>query len=260
MQVLRERLWFSMLRPIAPWLVSLIDGAVRELGEVARSPAVRTAMLWLWPYAGVLVGLDMAAHYGDATGAALPAQFFISQDHSFGEFLEYGLTGSCAVMLWAMWRRLGATAYLAHAVMMVWLTFDNLMEFHEAFGHFVAPWIRLPAGAPVAAHDVGELLFFAAVGGFWLVGLASALFGAQTRAAVHSLIIAGGIAGAAVFGVAVDMMVTWGPHTVAMLDFQTWLEDGGEFAFINLTFLAVVAFYDAEKRRSGRPSGAPALA
>ena len=34
-----------------------------------------------------------------------------------------------------------------------------------------------------------------------------------------------------------------------MLEFQTWLEDGGEFAFINLTFLMVVAFYDAEKRR-----------
>ncbi len=34
-----------------------------------------------------------------------------------------------------------------------------------------------------------------------------------------------------------------------MLEFLIWLEDGGEFAFINLTFLMVVAFYDAEKRR-----------
>jgi hypothetical protein len=54
---------------------------------------------------------------------------------------------------------------------------------------------------------------------------------------------------AAVFGVFVDMLVTWGPHTLAQTDFQAWLEDGGEFAFINFTFLVVVAFFDAEKRR-----------
>jgi hypothetical protein len=74
------------------------------------------------------------------------------------------------------------------------------------------------------------------------------MLGAQPRAAVRSLYIAAGIAGAALFGVFVDMMVTWGPHTVAMLDFQTWLEDGGEFAFINLTFLVVVAFFHEERQ------------
>ena len=63
-----------------------------------------------------------------------------------------------------------------------------------------------------------------------------------------------GIGGAAVFGVAVDMLVTWGPHTIAMLNFETWLEDGGEFAFINLTFMMVVAFFGAERSawRAGR--------
>ncbi|MFA9200813.1 MAG: hypothetical protein ACEQR8_06435 [Cypionkella sp.] len=214
---------------------------------VLVSPAVRRAIMWLWPYAGVIVGLDLAAHYGDATGAALPVQFFISQDHSFGEVFEYALTAACTVMLLVLWRRLGATAYLANAVMMAWLTLDNFMEFHEAFGHWVAPAIPLPAGSPVAANDVGEALFFAAVGGFWLIGLASALLGAQPRAAARSLCIAAAIGGAAVFGVAVDMLVTWGPHTIAMLNFETWLEDGGEFAFINLTFLIVVAFFHAER-------------
>ena len=222
--------------------------ALSQGRSILASEAVLRAIMWLWPYAGVLVGLDVAAHYGDATGAALPAQFFISQDHSFGEFFEYALTASCAVMLFILWRRLDATAYLANAVMMVWLTVDNMIEFHEKFGHWAAPVIPLPAGSPVAANDVGELLFFAAVGAFWLIGLASAMLGAQPRAAVRSLYIAAGIAGAALFGVFVDMMVTWGPHTVAMLDFQTWLEDGGEFAFINLTFLVVVAFFHEERQ------------
>jgi len=244
-----------MVRALLTWLVSHAADIAAELRGVAASRAVRTAMLWLWPYAGVIVGLDLAAIYGDATGAALPAQFFISQDHSLGEFLEYALTGSCAVMLLLMWRRLGATAYLANAAMMLWLTLDNAMQFHEAFGHWAAPAIPLPAGAPVAANDVGELLCFALVGGFWLTGLASALVSAQRRAAAHSLLIAAGIGCAAVFGVAVDLIVHWGPHTLAALEFQTWLEDSGEFAFINLTFLLVVAFYDAEKRRWRTRSG-----
>lgn len=214
---------------------------------ILQSRAVRTASMWLGPYAGVIVGLDLAAHYGDATGAALPVQFFISQDHSFGECLEYGLTGACAVMLFAMWRRLGATAYLANAVMMAWLTADNFMEFHESFGHWVAPAIPLPSSSPVAANDVGEMMFFALVGVFWLAGLASALFGAHIRAAVRSLYVAAGIGCTAVFGVIVDMIVTWGPHTLAQTNFQAWLEDGGEFASLNLIFLMVVAFFHAER-------------
>lgn len=238
-----------MSRALLSWLSSLTVEALAAGRAILASKAVRTAMLFIWPWAGVIVGMDMAAHYGDATGAALPVQLFISQDHSFGEFLEYSLTTSCAVMLFVMWRRLGAMAYLANAVMMVWLTIDNAAEFHEAFGHWIAPLIAVPAGSPVHANDIGEMLFFAMVGLVWLAGLASALFAARPRAAVHSLYIAAGIGMAAVFGVFVDMAVTWGPHTLAQTDLQAWLEDGGEFAFINLTFLMVVAFFDAEKRR-----------
>jgi hypothetical protein len=237
-----------MSRTLVHWLSSLTAEAIASGRVILTSAAVRTAMLWLWPYVGVIVGLDVAAHYGDATGAALPVQFFISQDHSFGECFEYALTASCAVMLLIMWRRLGSLAYLANAAMMAWLTIDNVMEFHEAFGHWIAPMIPLPASSPVHPNDVGEMLFFAMVGSIWLAGLASALFSARPKAAVHSLTIAAGIGCAAVFGVLVDMLVTWGPHTLAQTDFQAWLEDGGEFAFINLTFLMVVAFFDAEKR------------
>lgn len=252
-----------MLRVVVQWISSLTAEARAQCREVLSSPAVRRAILWIWPYAGVIVGMDAAAHYGDATGAALPVQLFISQDHGFGEYLEYSLTMACAVMLFAMWRRLGAMAYLANAVMMAWLTIDNAFEFHEQFGHWIAPAIPLPAGSPVHANDVGEMMFFAGVGGLWLLGLASALLGAQPRAAVRSLLIAGGIGCAAVFGVFVDLMVTWGPHTLAQTEFQAWMEDGGEFAFLNFTFLMVVAFFHAERmawRRAEATARLPAAA
>ena len=120
-----------------------------------------------------------------------------------------------------------------------------------------------PVGSPLAANDIGEMLFFAMVGAIWLAGLVSALFSARPKAAVHSLYIAAGIGMAAVFGVFVDMFTSWGVHSVAQTDFRAWLEDGGEFAFINLTFLMVVAFFDAEKRKwqaAAEAPRAPALA
>ena len=150
-----------MSRALIAWLSSLTTEALDAARTVLSSKAVRTAIMFIWPWAGVIVGMDLAAHYGDATGAALPVQLFISQDHSFGEYLEYSLTLSCAGMLFVMWRRLGAAAYLANAVMMVWLTIDNAAEFHEAFGHWIAPYIPDPANSPVHANDIGEMLFFA---------------------------------------------------------------------------------------------------
>ena len=97
-----------MTRALLSWLASLTLEAVAAGRTILASKAVRTAMLFLWPWAGVIVGMDMAAHYGDATGAALPVELFISQDHSFGEYLEYALTASSAAMLFIMWLRLGA--------------------------------------------------------------------------------------------------------------------------------------------------------
>lgn len=246
-----------MYRALTDWLFSLGAEALAAGRTVLSSKAVRTAIMLIWPWAGVIVGMDLAAHYGDATGAALPAQLFISQDHSFGEYLEYSLTASCAVMLFVMWRRLGGLAYLANAAMMAWLTIDNAAEFHEAFGHWIAPFIPDPAGSPVHANDIGEMLFFAMIGAIWLAGLASALLSARPKAAVHSLYIAGGIGMAAVFGVFVDMFTSSGVHSIAQTDLRAWLEDGGEFAFINLTFLVVVAFFDAEKRKWRAPAQAP---
>lgn len=51
------------------------------------------------------------------------------------------------------------------------------------------------------------------------------------------------------------MAVVWGEHTLAAKEFETWLEDGGEFAMICLSFFLAVAIFDSEKRR-GPPIGA----
>ena len=226
----------------------LVRALAAMLRDIALSPALRTAALFLFPYAGVLVGLDVAAHYGALTGAALPAEFYLATDWGFGEWLEYGLTLAVAVMLVLMWRRDGASVYLANALLFVWLTLDNSIEIHERFGHATA---GLFAGwpLPVRPNDVGEMLLFLAIGGFWIIALATSLRHARVRPALESLLLAGCVGVAAFFGVVVDMIVVWGPHTQAMIEVETFIEDGGEFAMICIAFLVQVALFDAARRK-----------
>ncbi|MCA1748809.1 MAG: hypothetical protein LC634_04520, partial [Sphingomonadales bacterium] len=49
--------------------------ALALLGELRHSRAPLYAALLILPYAGVLMGLDVAAHYGALTNAHLPVQF-----------------------------------------------------------------------------------------------------------------------------------------------------------------------------------------
>ena len=237
------------------WSRMLATEARLVAREIAHSPALRRAALVLLPYIGVIIGLDVAGHYGSLTGAELPVQFQISQDRSFGEYLEYAFTGAIAVLLLVLWRRTGATAYLANAVLFVWLTADNALGFHESFGHRLGGLLPIPAAGPVQANDIGEAVLFGAVGLLWAAGLLSSLRAAALRPVIHAVILAACVVAAAFFGVAVDMAVVWGERTLPMLELLTWLEDGGEFAMICLAFFLAVGLFDGESQHWRAPVG-----
>ncbi len=220
----------------------------RAAAEIFANPAWRRIAFFLLPFAGVLVGLDAAAHYGELTDAPLPAQFFLSKDGGFGEFLEYSLTAATAVMLLLLWRRSRAGIHFVNSVLFVYLTADNSLEFHEHFGLWIAS--SMPQGLPLAPNDIGEMLLFATIGGAWFGALLLALRNAELRASAYSLILAAGIAGAACFGVIADAVTSWGSKSDFWIVLEAWIEDGGEFAMILLTFLAACAIFDIERRRS----------
>jgi len=234
---------------------------IRDIGrtslELVRSRALHIALMGVIPYACVLVGLDVAAHYGDATGAALPTQFFMSQDGSFAEFLEYSLTTASAVMLFVVWLRTRAAVYLTSALLFVWMTLDNWGQVHEQMGFTFAADMPIIAWLPVHPNHLAETAVFGLVGLVWIAGMLMALRQANFRAAIHGVLIAGCIAGAAVFGVAVDMMTSWGEHTPGVLNLLAFIEDEGEFTMIVAMFALCVGIFDVERRRIGSETPAP---
>lgn len=217
------------------------------LGELFANPAWRRIAFFLLPYAGAIAGMDVAAHYGSVTNVLLPTQMYLSEDGGFGEYLEYSLTAATAVMLYLMWLWDRAALYLVNALLFAYLTADNSLQFHERFGHWIAP--AMPQGLPLPANDCGEMLLFATIGALWIAALALALVRAQARPAAHALILAAGVAGAAFFGVIADAVTSWGDKSAYWIAFDAWLEDGGEFVMIIATFLACCAMFDIERRR-----------
>lgn len=231
-----------------------IYAVVREL---LASRSAFTAALLILPYAGILVGLDVAGHYGAISHAELPVQFNLASDGGFGEWLEYALTASVAVMLLLLWRNDRDWIYLANAALFIWITLDNSVEIHEHVGQLLAPMLDAIPGLPVAGQDIGEASLFLLIGLFWLAGLGLCLKNARIRPALYSLLLAGCIAVAAVFGVIVDMLVATGSYSPAGLEIMTFIEDGGEFAMICLSFLVMVAIFDTERRRLGQLENPP---
>ena len=217
------------------------------LCRLIANTAWRRVAFFLLPYACLLVGMDVAAHYAIATGFRLPDQMLLSEDGGFGEWLEYSLTAATCVMLALLWRWRGSLAYLANAVLFAWMTIDNALQFHERSGAIIGPYLEgLPL--PASAEHVGEALFVVGIGLLWLVGLAASLWRGQLAPALHSLVLAGCVAGTAVFGVVVDLFsndIVGNPYYQELAIF---IEDGGEFAMIIVSFLVALAIFDCERK------------
>lgn len=227
--------------------MTMIAEFVDVCRQLRASRSLHIALMMIVPYACVLVGLDVAAHYGDATGAALPVQFFMSQDRSFAEYLEYSLTASSAILLFVLWFRCRTPLFMASAILFVWMTLDNSVEIHEQLGFVIGAWLPTIAWLPVQPHHLAETLVFGVVGSIWLVGMLMALRRADERSAIYGILILSGIVGAAMFGVVVDLATSWGDHGQGVLNIFAFVEDEGEFAMTLLLFALTVGIYDLER-------------
>lgn len=231
-----------------------LSGCLERLWFIICAPSVRLAAFFLFPYAALLVGLDVAARYGELTGQYLPVQFFLSQDRSFGEFLEYAVMLSMAVMLFAVGARGGHRIYVIFGALFLFLTADNALEVHENAGAALA--FLFPQGLVLEPHHIAEGLIFAGIG----IGLIlSAVFGlreADAKTRYDAMIMLGLIGAVAFFGVVVDVLTSLGGQSNTSIQILAFVEDGGEFAMILISFLAILGMY--ERERDALQSEAPA--
>lgn len=231
--------------------ISALRGQVQSIvREVLFVPALRSAALLILPYAGVLIGLDVAARYAEIIGQKLPWQFFLSNDEGFGEYLEYALLSAVAVMLLLMWRRDRSPLYFANALLFAWLAADDALQVHEDLGGWLSPAIEraVPAGLPIDGQHLGEPVVSLVIGLVWLSGLALGLRQARLRPLVYSLILVGCVFVMGIFGVVVDTLDEIGHHTVVWTNIWAFLEDGGEFLSIIGSFILIVGMFEVERR------------
>ncbi len=220
--------------------------------EVLLAPGLRSAALLILPYAGVLVGLDVAARYAEVLGEELPWQFFLSNDEGFGEYLEYSLLSATAVMLLLMAWRDRSPLYFVNALLFAWLAADDALQVHEDLGGWLSPMIGrvVPAGLPIDGQHLGEPVVSLAICAIWLTGLALGLRQARLRPLVYSLILVGCVFAMGFFGVVVDTLDEIGHHTALWANIWAFVEDGGEFAMIIASFIVTVAMFDLERSRA----------
>ena len=185
-------------------------------------------------------------------------QFYLASDRGFGEFLEYSMTGAVAVMTLLLWAYKRAAVYLANAILFGWLTLDNWTEVHEGFGEAFGPALERASFVPVEPSHLAEAALMIAIGALWVTAMAMTLRSASPRALSFSLILATCVAGAAFFGVIVDLLVVWGEQGAAFHALLVFVEDAGEFAMLILAFLVTVGFFDSDYVQERREMGASA--
>ena len=204
------------------------------LSPILRSPRFLLTLALIGGIVGVLYGLDLADRYATLDGTKLPVWFSLSNEGALGELFEYLLTAVTAIALGIRAHRRSAPFLGTLSALFAWMTLDNALALHELFGGEVA---RV-AGAlvpDVGAQDSGEFLVFIASGVLWLALLAATGSRDGWRSIVEGTAVALLVAGAAAFGVGVDLIhAIFGEHSQFLNQALGFVEDGGELGFLAL--------------------------
>jgi hypothetical protein len=178
-------------------------------------------------------------------------RFLITHDRGYGELFQYCKAGlGCLLLLHRAVQR-ASLASLTWSGLLALVLLDDSLQLHERSGDFLAVALRLPAIGTLRGNQLGELIFYAAVGIVSLAAVAVAWRHADAadRALSRSLLawfVA--LAFCAVVLDAVDSLMRKTPWAV---DFAL-LEDGGEM--IVLSFLTACVWTAFERSRVDRRS------
>lgn len=133
-----------------------------------------------------LIGLHLLHLY---SGSFRDKYFSIEQNRGLGESFQYVKLFWMAVALTALATRRRSWLYLGWAALSAWMLTDDSFEVHENVGRWLGERWALPAVMGLRGSDLGELLFWGAVGFLLLawIGLAHRRSPVAARSASRTL-------------------------------------------------------------------------
>lgn len=184
----------------------------------------------------VFIALHVVHILGIIGAISENANFAIDRDRGYAEVYEYIKMFWIALGLGGLAWRQQQVLYGLGGLLFAFLAVDNIMELHEQLGAWSADAFALEAGAHVLGSDMVQIAYWGSI------GIATLLVGwrfyrradPSARRLGQRLLL--GLAGLAVFGVAVDTLhsiVGLATGSVFWDELLAVVEDGGELVVMS---------------------------
>ena len=218
----------AQMREIA-WLLILRIATVR---------AIRPLFLIILAVDTAMLAFHVYFSYRYAMHLDVSEMFDLSTEGGYGEYWEYLLTSSATLVMVHLALTSRDRFCMVAAGVLGWLTFDNMLGFHEGGGQLLSAHFGPGGLLGIETQELGEMLVYASVGVALSLGLIWSLADPLTDASVIALTVTGFSASAAVFGVGVDLLnslATWGHLVIG------FVEDGGELVLMSIASAITLA-------------------
>lgn len=182
-------------------------------------------------------------------GVLHDVRFLVTHDRGFGELFQYSKAALGCFLLVRMGARRSSYAAFTWAGLLALVLLDDSLELHEHAGEMLAPLLRLPSIGSLRANQVGELVFYAALGTACLVALGLAWWRGDGQERALSRTLFPWFAALGFCAVLLDAVSSLTRKTALGIDFAL-LEDGGEMVVLSFLTAALWRFFDEHRDRT----------
>jgi len=165
-------------------------------------------------------------------------RFLVTHDRGYGEVFQYCKAGLGCLLLLRLALQWGSRSALTWTGLLAAVLLDDALELHEHAGERLAQMMALPSVGSLRANQVGELMFYAVLGGLALVALIASWWHAVPRERAISSTLLPYFAALGFCAIVLDAVSSLTRKTV-WRDVFALLEDGGEMIVLSFLTAAV---------------------
>lgn len=175
-------------------------------------------------------------------------RFLVTQDRGYGELFQYAKAGAGCFLLLLMARRRRSATALTWAGLLALVLMDDSLQLHERAGDLLGARLGLPAFGTLRSNQVGELLFYGALGVATLGALGYAWSRADAEDRALSRRLFGWFAALGFCAVVLDAVDSLMRKSTWATDFAL-LEDGGEMVVLSFLTATVWSVFERQEHR-----------